>query len=195
MQRDAHEAACMPSTWLQKSRRLPCLCPDAAVCGSAASLPSRYHFAFVRAGALAICPEKLACCARSDCTAPCRGATTPLLAAEALTHIRHHRRPLHPASAPLAAFVRSSGVKSAYRDQPAWLARVGRRGRQASFIVAKAHWWRYEAPEGHSRLCCRRHLRLKISSIQGDVSYCCASPYFKPGVLGRFSAQVPVLNL
>ena len=64
-------------------------CPDArSVCGSAVSLPAclpRYLSAFVRARALAICPELLACCARSDCTAPCRGAGTPLLAAEAHT--------------------------------------------------------------------------------------------------------------
>lgn len=76
----------MPSTWLQKARRLPCLALTRSLCVWLCCQPaSRSHFAFVRARALAICPELFACCARSGCTAPCRGAGTPLLAAEAHT--------------------------------------------------------------------------------------------------------------
>ena len=125
-------------------------CPDArSVCGSAVSLPAclpRSLFAFVRARALAICPELLACCARSDCTAPCRGAGTPLLAAEAHTSATTadlSAPPPHP-SPPLCSRQESSrhtGAASMARACPA------ARAASLSLAVAKVHWWRYEAPE------------------------------------------------
>ena len=105
----------MPSTWLQKARRLPCLALTLALCVAllSACLPLCLCAC---ARALAICPEMLACCTSLDCAAPCCGAGTPLLAllaAEARTSAT--TADLHPASALLAAFVLSSGVKSAYR--------------------------------------------------------------------------------
>lgn len=125
-------------------------CPDArSVCGSAVSLPAclpRYLSAFVRARALAICPELLACCARSDCTAPCRGAGTPLLAAEAHTSATTadlSTPPPHP-SPPLCSRQESSrhtGAANMARACPA------ARAASLSLAVAKVHWWRYEAPE------------------------------------------------
>jgi hypothetical protein len=148
----------MPSTWLQKARRLPCLALTRSLCVWLCCQPaSRSHFAFVRARALAICPELFACCARSDCTAPCRGAGTPLLAAEAHTSATTadlSTPPPHPSPS------LCSRQESSRHTGPASVARACRAARAASLslTVAKVHWWRYEAPEGHPRLCCRRNL-------------------------------------
>lgn len=122
--------------------------------------------------ALALCVALLSAClpaSRTPSLPLCvpgrlRFALSCSLAAHARTALRHavvlvHRSwrlklthpPPPPTSPPrlrtprrLCALVRSQvGI----RDQPAWLARVRRRGRQASLTVAKVHWWRYEAPE------------------------------------------------
>ena len=134
-------------------------CPDArSVCGSAVSLPP--------APTLPLCVTgRLRFALRCSLAAHAR---TALRLAVVLVHRSWRLKLTHPPPPPtspprlrtprrLCALVRSQvGI----RDQPAWLARVGRRGRQASLTVAKVHWWRYEAPEAHPRLCCRRHLRF-----------------------------------
>lgn len=208
--RDAHDAACMPSTWLQRARSLPCLALTLAlwVALLSVSLPaSRSLFAFVRARALVICPELLACCARSDCTAPCRGAgtlRTPLLAAEAHTSATTadlSTPPPHP-SPPLCSRQESSrhtGPASVARACPAARAASLSHRRKGSLVALRS-------ARMTSRACAAGGIsRLEISSIQGGrAGNCCfvlvcASPYFKPGVLARFAsrfgAQVPALYL
>ena len=136
-------------------------CPDArSVCGSAVSLPAclpRSLFAFVRARALAICPELLACCARSDCTAPCRGAGTPLLAAEAHTSATTadlSTPPPHP-SPPLCS--RQESSRHTGSSQRGSRVSGGEGGKPLS-LSQRFTGGVTKRPKDIPRLCCRRNL-------------------------------------
>jgi hypothetical protein len=191
--RDAHDAACMLSTWLQRTRRLPCLALTLCCQPSpASSLP------FVRARALAVSPEMLARLLR---TLGLHCALSLVLVHRSWRLKLMHPPPpptspvLHPASAPSppsCALVRSQvgfGAASSMGSAS------GGKSRKPLSDGHKVHLWRYEAPEGLlSRLCCRRLLRpgdlLALSSIQGHragtVVSCCLClmlPHVDPGVL------------
>jgi hypothetical protein len=158
--RDAHDAACMLSTWLQRTRRLPCLALTLCCQPSpASSLP------FVRApGRLPLplalrCLRSLAAHARIVLRLVLR-AGTPLLAvgaqASATTADLFNAPPRLRTPSPSCALARSQigfGATSS-----AGSASGGNSCRPFS-DGHKVRLWRYEAPEGLSRLCCRRLLR------------------------------------
>lgn len=136
-------------------------CPDArSACGSAVSLPAclpRSLFAFVRARRLRFA---LSCSLAAH-------ARTALRLAVVLVHRSWRLKLTHPPPPPtspprlrtprcLCALVRSQvGI----REQPAWLARVRRRGRQASLSPSQRFTGGVtKRPNDIPRLCCRRNL-------------------------------------
>ena len=141
---------CMPSTWLQRARRLPCLALTLALCVAllSACLPAS------RTPSLPLCvPGRLRFALSCSLAAHARTALrlavvlgTPLLAAEAHTSATTadlSTPPPHP-SPSLCSRQESSrhtGAASMARACPA------ARAASLSLAVAKVHWWRYEAPE------------------------------------------------
>ena len=191
----------MPSTWLQKARRLPCLALTRSLCVWLCCQPaSRSHFAFVRARALAICPELFACCARSDCTAPCRGAGTPLLAAEAHTSATTadlSTPPPHPSPSLCSRQESSRHTGTSQRG-----SRVsGGEGGKPLSPSQRFSGGVTKRPKDIRACAAGGISRLEISSIQGgragvDVSYCLRNTlYSKPGGFARFGAQVRALRV
>ena len=178
---------------------VPCLA--LTLCGSAVSLPPAPSLPLCAPGRLRFalrCSLACARCASSDCAAPCRSAGTPLLAAEAHTSVHP---PPPPTSPPrlrtprrLRALVRSQvGIPG-----PASVARACRAA-NLSLTVTRFAGGVTKRPK-HIRACAAGGISgLEISSgrrhnIQGGragvvVSYCCVSPYFKPGGSANSSAH------
>ena len=193
---------CMPSTWLQRARRLPCLALTLALCVAllSACLPAS------RTPSLPLCvPGRLRFALSCSLAAHAR---TALRLAVVLVHRSWRLKLTHPPPPPtspprlrtprrLCALVRS---QVGTREQPTWLARVRRRGRQASLSPSQRFTGGVtKRPNDIPRLCCRRNLpsgdlyTFRVVERGIVVSYWFApSPYFKPGVLARFGAQVPV---
>jgi len=180
----------MPSTWLQRARRLPCLALTLALCVAllSACLP--------RTLCLCARPERLRFALRCSLAAHAR---TALRLAVVLVHRSWRLKLTHPPPPPtspprlrtprrLCALVRSQvGIPG-----PASVARACRAARAASLShCRKGSLVALRSARRTSRACAAGGIsRLEISSVQGgragvDVSYCLRIALFQTRGFGE----------